>query len=262
MSGAHTDKAQVQVAFGLCKLGIKAEGLVGFLTGTLGASPDSSFRRLAAEALAWCRKNEPDVVPTLLASALNDKDEAVRQVAEEGLARLGLSHERAARLCAKQLKDSAHAEAALRGCGPLAVPALLEALEAKEPATREKAARVLGSLGESAAEASAGLAATLADGDVNVRLAAAKGLWNVTKDAHAVVPALVELLAERRAATPGAGEPRRRLLQTAIEALGRIGTQAAAAIPALLEKVRDENRLISESALSALRRIAPTAAAH
>jgi HEAT repeat protein len=261
VSGAQTAKAQVQVAFGLCKLGMRAEGLVRFLTSTLGASPDSSFRRLAAEALAWCSKNEPDVVPSLLAAALNDKDEAVRQTAQESLAHLGLSHEQAARLCAKQLKDSAQAEAALRICGPLAVPAVLAALGAGDSATREKAARILGCLGESAAGASAGLAAALADGDVNVRLAAAKGLWNVTKNAAAVVPVFVELLEERGAATPGAVEPRRRFLQTVIEALWRIGTPAQAAVPVLLVKVKDKNRLISESALSALRKIAPTAAA-
>jgi HEAT repeat protein len=102
----------------------------------------------------------------------------------------------------------------------------------------------------------------LGDRDVNVRLAAVKSLWNVTKNADAVVPVLMELLEEGRAAAPEASEPRRRFVQTVIEALWRIGTPASAAVPALLETVKDKNRLISESALSALKKISPTAAAH
>jgi HEAT repeat protein len=210
--------------------------------------------------LAWCGKNEPDVVPTLLASARNDKEEKVRQVAEESLAHLHLSHETAVRLCVEQLKDSAFAEAALRNSGPLAVPALLEALGAQEPAIREKAARILGCLGEAAPEAVGGLTAALDDGDVNVRLAAAKGLWNVTKVADAVVPVLIELLEETGSAIAAASEPRRRFLQTIIEALGRIGTPAKAAVPALLKMVKDKNRLVCDSALSALRKISPIVA--
>jgi HEAT repeat protein len=260
-SGALTRETQVHVGFALCKLGLKAEGLVRSLTSTLGANPDPDLRKSAAEALARCSMNEADVVPTLVTAALKDKDEEVRQVAEESLAHLGLSHEKAARLCAQQLEDSASAEAALRHSGRLAVGALAEALGAESPAAREKAARTLGCLGESAAEASAGLTAALADRDVNVRLAAAKGLWNVTKNADAVVPVLVELLEERGSGTPWAGEPRRRFLQTVIEALWRIGTPATAAVPALLDKVNDKNRLISESALSALKKISPIAAA-
>ena len=49
---------------------------------------------------------------------------------------------------------------------------------------------------------------------------------------------------------------RRRFLQTVMEALWRIGPPAKAAMPALVAKSKDKNRLISESAFSALRKIA------
>jgi HEAT repeat protein len=201
-----------------------------------------------------------DVVPALLKAALSDKDENVRQTADAGLARLGVSHEQARNLCARQFEDSAYAEAALRQGGRLAVPALLEALGAAGPTTRENAARTLGRLGEAAGEAVPALMAALHDKDRAVRLAVAKGLWNVTKKAEVVIPVLVGLLKVNGAAASDAGEARRRHLQTVIEALGRIGPPASAAVPALLGMAKDNNRHVSESALRALKGIAPTVA--
>ena len=49
-------------------------------------------------------------------------------------------------------------------------------------------------------------------------------------------------------------------LQTVIEALRRIGPPGKAAIPALMAKTKDKNRLVSESAISALKVIAPDVA--
>jgi HEAT repeat protein len=147
LSPKQSENSRVQVAIVLCKLRIDARGLVRVLTSTLVTNNAASLRRSAAEALAWCSENEPDVVPALLTAALNDKDEKVRQVAEAGLAQLHLSREKAIHLCLKQLKDSCYAETALRNSGQLAVSALIKALGTKESATREKAARTLGGLG-------------------------------------------------------------------------------------------------------------------
>jgi hypothetical protein len=91
-------------------------------------------------------------------------------------------------------------------------------------------------------------------------LGAAKGLWNITKNAEVVVPVMVELLEEKWAAVSDGDETRRRYLQTVMEALQRIGPAAKAAVPALADKTKDKNRHISESALSALKAIAPTVA--
>jgi HEAT repeat protein len=245
------------VAIALCKLHIAAPNLLGAVTRTLVASEEVRLRKAAAEALAWCGKNETDVVPALLTAALGDTNEEVRQAAQAGLDHLRLSHENAVRLCSRQLGDSAYAEAALRKSGLPALPALVEALGAEEPATRVKAARTLGSLGEAAAPA---LTAALQDDDPDVRLAAAKALWHVSKAAGEVVPALVELLEGRRAAVGEDGESRRRFLQTVMEALGRIGPPATAAVPALTTVAKDTNRHIREAAAVALQQIRPAVA--
>lgn len=257
-SSTHSKNSQVQVAMAMCKLKIEAAGLYKFLTSTLGGNQDSALRKSAAEALAWCGKNELDVVPTLLSAALNDKDENVQQIAEASLAQMRLSHEKAVQICSQQLKDAAFAEAALRNSGALGVATLIEVLSSKDPTTREKAARTLGHLGEVAMAAVPGLTTVLRDKDLNVRLAAAKGLWNINKDADAVVPVLVDLLKEDSKSAVDDGEPRRRFLQTVIEALWRIGPPAKGAIPALNAKAKDPNRPIRESALNAIKRIAPT----
>jgi HEAT repeat protein len=163
-------------------------------------------------------------------------------------------------VCARQLKDSLYAEAALRKSGPAAVPALIEALESDDAVAREKAARTLGSLGEAAAEAVPALTEALEDKHLPVRLAAAKGLWNVTKNADLVVPVLADLLKGKWLSTssaPDAAEERRRFVQSVIESLCRIGAPAKAAVPVLNQKAKDDNRLIRESAQRALREIAP-----
>jgi hypothetical protein len=248
---------QVQVAFALCKLRIEAPGLLAFVTHTAAAHQESALRKLACEALAFCDPNEVDVVPVLLTAALHDKDEKVRNSADASLAHLNLSHEQAVAACVRQLKDARHAEAALRNSGALAVAALTDVLGTREPAAKEKALRILGCLGEAAAAAAPAVTAALRDKDMVIRLAAAKCLWNITKEAAIVVPVLVALLDEKWSAAEQAGEARRRFLQTVIEALCRIGPAAHAAVPALTAKTKDKNRNISESATSALKVIAP-----
>ena len=61
----------------------------------------------------------------------------------------------------------------------------------------------------------------LRDTDVEVRLAAAKSLWNITKTAAAVVPTMIELLKVKETADLEAAETRRRFIQSVMEALGR-----------------------------------------
>jgi HEAT repeat protein len=256
----QSQSSQVHVAIAFCKLKLEAVNLLKFLTHTLVASQDAGLRKLAAEALALCNKNKTDVVPALVTVALTDKNDDVRLVAQKSLDELGLSQEKAIQLCARQLHDSTYAEAALRKSGPQAVPALVLALKTEEEATtREKAARILGSLGEVALEAVPALTKTLTDKVVDIRLASAKALWNITKKADDIVPVLIDLLDEKKTAPLESSEERRRFLQTVIEALWRIGPAAKAAIPALNKKAKDDNRLIKESALSALKDIAPPA---
>jgi HEAT repeat protein len=249
-----------QVAIALCKLRIAAPNLVVALTKTLVTNQDARLRNAAAEALAWCGKDETDVVPALLTASLGDTNEEVRQTAQAGLDRMRLSPEEAIRLCSKQLGISIHAEEALRKSGGPAVPALIAAFGAKEAPTRLKAARILGCLGEVAAESAPALTLALKDRDLDVRLAAAKGLWNVSKKADVVVSALVDLLEQATVVGVVEGEVRRRYLQTVMEALSRIGPSATAAVPALTAVTKDSDRNVRESALGALQAIAPAVA--
>ncbi len=252
-----SQNAQVQVAIALCRLRIDAPGLISLLTRTLVQNPEAALRKAAAEALGWCRKDDTDVVPALLYASLVDKNEDVMKMAKTGLTHQKLSNDQAVLICAKQLKESVYALDALRHSGAASVPALIEALKIKDPITREKAARTLATLGEAAAASAPGLKAILSDKHLEVRLAAAKALWNVSKNAELVVPVLIDLLEEKSTPAFSDGDARRMFLQTTIEALWRIGPPATAAVPALKSKAKDKNRLISESALSALKTIAP-----
>jgi HEAT repeat protein len=252
----HSHSNQMQIAIALCKLRIEARGLLKYLSTTLVSSRDTSLRKSAIEALAHCSRNDVDVVPALTA-ALYDDDEEVRKLAEDALGHMRLNKTKAISLCAQQLKDSTHAEAALRKSAQAAVPALIEALDSKEPLAREKASRTLGAIGEIAVEAAPALTDVLEDKHLLVRLAAAKGLWNVSKNADAVVPVLAEILGGKVYPNPDAPDARRSFFQSVIEALCRIGPPAKAAIPVLTRRTKDENRLIRESAQRALREIGP-----
>jgi HEAT repeat protein len=258
LSPDHTKELHVRVAYSLCRLKIDATGLPSFLTSTLVADQNFALRLSAAEILAWCSKNEVDVVPALLTAALTDKCEEVSQRAETSLNELHLSRGQSILLCARQLGSSLYAETALRNSGEPAVSSLVEALRKGDLQTREKALRILGNLGELAQAATQEVTKALHDKNHDIRLAAAKALWNITKNAEGVVPSLVDLLKGKLALDQGADEARRRFLQTVIEALRRIGPPAQDAIPALIEKTKDKNRPVRESALGALKHIAPT----
>jgi HEAT repeat protein len=249
-----------QVAIALCKLHISALNLFETLTRTLVTNREVSLRKAAAEALAWCGKNDPDVVPALLTASLSDTNEEVRQLAQAGLDQMHLTHEKAIDVCARQLGVSSFAESALRKSGPQAVPPLVKALGSEDAAIRVQAARTLGCLAEEATDAAPALIEALKDKDLDVRLSVAKSLWCVAKTADDVVPALVDLLKVKWSADLEDSETRRRFLQTVMEALSRVGPLATAAVTALTALTKDTNRHIRESAQLTLQKIAPTAA--
>src|SRR5207248_2318008 len=97
----HAGRAEVAIA--LCKLRLAGGDVLLTITAALVANQDTSLRKAAAEALAWCSKNETDVVPALLAASLGDANEEVRRTAQAGLDRMRLSPERAIQLCSRRL---------------------------------------------------------------------------------------------------------------------------------------------------------------
>ena len=258
---AASSQSQLQVALALCKLRVDAPGLITSLTAAGVSATNTGLRTAAVEALAHCGKNQVGVVPALIAASF-DEDEAIQALANGGLEKMGLTQPKAIQICAKQLKESPHAaETALRKAGILSVGVLIKALADEEPLVRQKASEILRAIGEPAVEAIPALTKLLSDKTSEVRLAAAKALWSVTKQADAVVPALSGLLIDKIRPTPLDSEVRRRFLQSVIEALGRIGPAATAAIPSLLLRSEDENRLVRESAVRTLHQIDPVAVA-
>lgn len=253
-----SESCREQLALALCKLDIDVAGLRHVLTKALLTNSHLSSRKVAAEGLSCCDPDSIGVVPAVVI-ALHDADEEVRALATAGLQRMKLTKEEAIERCGEQLEDCPHAEAALRRSGPLALPTLTAALYHKKPAVREKAAQILGSLGEAGAEAAKPLTQALRDKFAEVRLCAAKALWNITKKPDGVIPVLDGLLKEKRKTDDDDPESHRRFLQSVIEALGRIGPPALAAIPALKKQTKHENRLIRESAERTIRQISAAA---
>ncbi|MFO0969492.1 MAG: HEAT repeat domain-containing protein [Gemmataceae bacterium] len=252
-----SESCKEQIALALCKLDIDAPGLRACLIKALLTNAHLSSRKIATEALGCCDKGAIGVLPALIV-ALHDADEEVKRLATAALDRMKLSPKKAIERCGDQLDECMHAEVALRKSGAEAVPTLIAALSHKKPTVREKAAQVLGSLGELAVAAGPALDKALKDKTPEVRLCAAKALWNITKQADTAVPVLADLLKQKPAPSedPEAG---RRFLQSVIEALGRIGPPARATIPALMKQSRNDNRLIRESAQRTIRQIDPTA---
>jgi HEAT repeat protein len=256
-SPAQDQHSKEQAAIALCKLHIHPDDLLCKLTGALMASQHACDRKAAAAALGWCDAEEIDVVPALLKASLSDMHGEVRETAQLGLDRMGLSREQAIDLCARQLGASVHAEAALTKSGPLAAPVLIEALTSRQTAVRVKAIRALECLGEVAVQAIPALTTAAQDKDMDIRLAALKALWSVSKSADQVVPGLIKLLDTSTVAKLTDSETRRRFLQTVMEALRRIGPSARAAVPALTGMTKDSNRHVRESAALTMQKIVP-----
>jgi HEAT repeat protein len=250
---------QIQIAAALCKLGVDAPGLLASLAAGAVQGPNASHRVSACQALGWCSKSDPGVLPALTAAA-HDDDDTVRAAANAAIEKIGVNMTKAVQACIKQLKDCPHSVTALRRTGAMGVKGLIKALEDSEPVVRESAAKILSSLGEHAQGAAPALSKLLRDKCTDVRLSAAKALWNITKQPDAVVPTLAGLLTAKMTPPTDDGEVRRRFMQSVIEALGRMGPAADEAVPSLMKVTRDSNRLIRESAVRTLQQIKPATA--
>jgi HEAT repeat protein len=134
--------------------------------------------------------------------------------------------------------------------GPVAksaVPALIKSLEQKTCRCPDGMASILGSIGPAAKDAVPTLTALLKHSEPGVRAVSAVALWKIARNPN-LVPALAEALQQERWAEPAA------------DALGEIGPQAKAALPAL-ELANNYSELgISSAAWAAIKKIDPDAA--
>jgi HEAT repeat protein len=138
---------------------------------------------------------------------------------------------------------------ALGAIGPDAVAALVEALQSGDPLVRTGAARALALIGPEARTALPALSATLHDDTTLVAVMAATALGRIGKDA---VPVLSQALEEQKAVT---------VRRTVLEALRRLGPEAAEAVPVLLKICNDIDDPVYDLAAETLKKVDAAAAA-
>jgi HEAT repeat protein len=164
----------------------------------------------------------------------------------------------------RALKDENRA-ARLRAASALAVidpasaapaaPTLAEALTGENKNDQLTAAVAAGRIGPAARAAIPGLRAALADTFGTIRLAAADALVKIDRaEAKVAVPALVEMVEDDKF-------DRGSLPQSAIQALGRMGSAAAAALPVLRKASGEKNGRAPLEAAAAIVRIDPAGSA-
>jgi HEAT repeat protein len=212
---------RVGAATALGKLGPRARAAVPSLAAALG-DPQPEVRRASAEALAALDDRSDSVIRGLIAST-RDTDESVRLASLNALRRLGAPE-------AQQALEQA-------------VPGLARRLADTDPEGRRDAAWRLAGLGESARPAADALVRCLDDPDEWVRSFAAQALANLGPAARLAVGRLEKLLRSERTRLP------------ATVALGRIGPEAEAAVPALLMVIEDPDDAARHAAAEALFRI-------
>jgi HEAT repeat protein len=270
------------VAMGQSQPARKAE--IGALAEAL-KDQDSRVRRAAAEALGKAGAKGKGAVPALIA-ALGDPDAPTRQSAAKALGRIAPKGRVAVSALARMVEDAdPHVrESAAVALGEfqanrrVAIPALRKALADRSGDVRSAAAAALGEIG--ANESVPDLIEKLKDEQPAVRRSSAQALGKIGKPA---IPGLMNTL---RSDNPG-------FLQAVVEALGEIGPPAAdelvkvlkdpsqnpqvrqysalalarvargsnEVVHALMDAVADPNSSIRLSAIDALARIGPDAAA-
>ncbi|HIK29717.1 MAG: HEAT repeat domain-containing protein [Oscillatoriaceae bacterium SKW80] len=188
---------------------------------TVLKEPDARVRASAAKVLGKIgseSENKADALASTLVEYLNDSNQEVRRAAAEALGRIG----------------------------SIAVPKIVEALQAEPTVMRTAAAEALGQMGTDAKEAIPSLVARLQDSDWRVRSAAARALGKIGTEAKLEAPALVPPLIH--ALEDSDPEVRR----SAAEALGRIGSPV---VPDLINALQDENASVRAAAAEALGQI-------
>jgi len=286
----HAPDVEVRFAatFGLNEIGRDAVSVAPTLVNVLNdANEDVQVRRFAAFTLGKVGSASPEAIPALVAALKSPNDE-MRAAAVGALLSFGPSAEGAVGPLVEAFGDPKRevrslACQTLGRIGRPAVPALIRALQDAAPQRRKYAVETLalitprelatvralislprdpylevrvscllalGHFEEADAESellAPALTSCLADPNSDVRWAAALSLVSIGRGRQAV-PQLIESLSSVEAIS--------RI--KAATALGRIGPDAKAAIPALMRALNDRDNWLSREATLALRAIDPT----
>jgi HEAT repeat protein len=218
-------------------------------------------RREAAVALAKVQGDSDLTVPALIA-ALKDSDVWVRDRAIGSLGELGPRAKAAIPALLEIMKQSPGREtdtsgraiAALQKIDPEIIrPLLVKELSSPDASTRAQAVRALGGLGDAAKDALPAMEKLLKDPDNKVRVVAAQAVWKMDRaKVSAVVPVFIEGLRDQTSWYNRG---------TSAHLLGQIGPEAKAAIPVLMETLKDQHEDIRGLAADALGQMGPEAKA-
>jgi HEAT repeat protein len=273
----RSDDICAGAAEALGRLGPKAKAAIPDLIYALNNR--DAVRETVFAALARVGPKDKAPIPDLIYAL--DREDSPRAKAIEALARVGPD---AVPLLIEALSAdygeddeftnrsySSGAAAALGKMGTrarAAIPALIKALQDQPEGLRRRAAEALGEMGPEAKTAVPALIQTLQNQEDRAREEAVEALGKIGPEAAPAVPALVKLLKTKKAfVEEGSSEEERKKRQwwhddvraKAATALGRIGAEAKAAVPALVDALKEERNDIGGQAAEALGRFGPDA---
>ena len=244
----------------LGRIGTAHPEVVPALMATLRAADDGDaaavLREGAADAVALIGPAAAPVVPALIRAA-GDAHEPVRRKVFIALGTMGGQTEIALPTMIEAMafdespavRDAA--EEALAKVGPAAIPALVQVLRDDDVELRLRAARALRRMGGIARSAKNDLRTALHDADAGVRIEAAGALLQLTDDPGEYLPTLVECLTSRERGV------RMQASQLLID-LGPPARPAASLLEDLLDHERPEVRRLAAETLKKMK-VAPPA---
>jgi HEAT repeat protein len=243
----------------LGEMGADAADAVPALQNLLN-SKDAEARREAIIALAEIGPAAKTAVPDLI-KILDEKEFPNRGAAAYALGKIGAKEATNVLKSAVETPDDPmlrlasiwallQFDPANDDYAKIAVPRLIAALSSERPRIRKEAAVTLGKLGAKSASAVADLQKALGDQVLEVRIDAIAALAEIGSASKPVVPDLTALLSDEELPA---------LRQSAAYALGRIGSDAKSAAPALHRMAASRSNIERTVAAWALVQIAPDA---
>ncbi|MDB6110263.1 MAG: repeat protein [Pedosphaera sp.] len=230
----------------------------------IGATSHPAFEvRYRAFAALGNVHPEPEVILPFLIRTLRDPDTGFKTIAIEQIRLLGDDAKPAIPALIELLQDPGPSvrRSAVYALGWLApeseqvVPVLTLALQSSQSDAlmRMSSATALGRIGANARSAVPALLGALHDPNPQVGPTAALALGRIAQDSEQVVPALTLSLES--------SESDVMMRSACAGALGKFGTNAGSAVPALLAALHDASEVVRERATTALKSIDPDAAA-